>query len=82
MFEDFEKEIVEKIEQKLCEQEEQITHQESTLALRENTIENLLVACDDNDQYSRRNCLRINGIATEKDKEDSVLKKLKACYEQ
>ena len=51
-----------------------------TLALRENIIEKLVMACDDNEQYSRR----INGIDKENGgKKDniSVINKLTECYE-
>ena len=37
-----------------------------------------MIACNDNEQYYRRSCLRINGIETVKGKEDNsaVLNKL------
>ena len=47
-------------------------------------IEKLIVACDDNEQYSRRSCLRINGIKKENGKKEDniyVINKLKECYE-
>ena len=85
MFDEFKVEVIDKFEQKLNNQEDRIVKLESTLALRENTIEKLLVACDNNEQYSRRSCLRINGIETEKEqKEDnkSVIDKVKVCYDK
>ena len=84
MFEAFKLEVIEKFEERLNKQEEKFTELESTLALRENIIEKLIVACDDNEQYSRRSCLRINGIEKENGKKEdniSVINKLKECYE-
>lgn len=84
MLENFKVEVVEKFEERLNKQEEKIAELESTLALRDNVIEKLTVACDDNEQYSRRSCLRINGIQRENGREDnnSVINKLKECYKK
>ena len=78
MLEKFKGEIVEKFELKLREQEKKICELESTLELRHNIIDKLMIACDDNEQYPRRSCLRINGIETVEGKEDNsaVLNKL------
>ena len=41
-----------------------------------------LIKCDDNEQYSRRNCLRIHGIESKKnEKIDDVWQKVTDCYE-
>ena len=84
MLEKFKGEIVEKFELKLREQEKKICELESTLELRQNIIDKLMIACDDNEQYSRRSCLRINGIETVEGKEDNsaVLNKLESCYKE
>ena len=62
----FKSEVVTKLEEIGTEHENRITCLESTLALRQNTIDVLLseleVKADDNEQYSRRSCLRIHGI--------------------
>ena len=52
---------------------------EERVLFRENTINQLLMKCDDNEQYSRRNCLRIHGI--ESKKIDDVWQKVKECYQ-
>ena len=62
----FKREVISKFEETITEQEKRITRLKSTLALRENTIDVLLlskleVKADDNEQYSRRSCLRIHG---------------------
>ena len=69
MFEAFKVEVIENFEERLNNQEERISEGESTLALLENVIKRLIVACDDNEQYSRRSCLRINGIENENGKQ-------------
>ena len=55
-----------KFEQKISEQAKRITELESTLVLRQKTVdallENVEIKIDNNEQYSRRDCLRIHGI--------------------
>ena len=64
--ETFEKNMVERFEKRFTEQEDRITKLEATLALRQNTVDKLLEKmesrCDNNEQYTRRSCLRIHGI--------------------
>ena len=63
----FKSEVVTKFEEIVTEHENRITCLEATLALRKNTMDVLLseleVKADDNEQYSRRSCLRIHGIS-------------------
>ena len=40
------------------EQKRKINELEERVPFKENTINQLLIKCDDNEQYSRRNCLR------------------------
>ena len=79
-FNQFEEEIISKFKTQISEQEERIIVLESSLALRQNTIDVLLdkieIKCDNNEQYSRRSCLRIHGIEW-KDREDD--KKYRRC---
>ena len=43
---------------------------------------NLLIKCDDNEQYSRRSCLRIHGIVTNSNEEsEDVIGKVRECYD-
>ena len=54
---------------------------ESIIIIHENTIDQLLVKCDDNEQYSRRSCLRIHGVEVkENEDEDGVMNVLEDCY--
>ena len=75
-----EKEITSKFEKKIMEQDGRIIQLESVLALRQNTIDKLLdkldTKCDDNEQYSRRSCIRIHGIEWNKDDKDENVKNI------
>lgn len=77
---------IKSLEEKFVEKDRQINEQsrkieelESNLAISKNTIEKIHIKCDDNEQYSRRQCLRIYGLPLEK-KED-MNDKIKGCYE-
>ena len=50
-----------KFDKKISEQNGKIEKLESIISIHENTTDQLLVKCDDNEQYSRRSCLRIHG---------------------
>ena len=53
----------------------------SIISIYENTIDQLLVKCNDNEQYSRRSCLRIHGVEVkEKEGKDDVMNTLEQCY--
>ena len=62
MFQKLKEEVVTKFEQRLIEQNKKTDELEERVSYRENTINQLLIKYDDNEQYSRRNCLRIHGI--------------------
>ena len=82
MFQKLKKEIVTKFDEKFIEQNKKIDGLEKWVSFQENIINQLLIKCDDNEQYSRRNCLRIHGIeSTKHEKIDDVWKKVKDCYE-
>ena len=54
----------------------------SQIALKDQTIAGLMTKCDDNQQYSRRSCLRIHGIETKtKESNEDIIEKVKECYE-
>ena len=59
MFDKMEEEVISKFESKI---NDKIYDLESRVAIQEETIDNLLTNCDDNELYSRRSCLRIHGI--------------------
>ena len=68
MFETFKRSILDKLELRINEQDKKIELLESTVSLKENVIDQLLKEVeqleeksDDNEQYSRRSCVRING---------------------
>ena len=54
--------IVSKFDEKISTLNNKINVLEGKVAVQQKTIELLSVKCDDNEQYSRRNCLRIHGI--------------------
>ena len=54
----------------------------SQIALKDQTIAGLMMKCDDNQQYSRRSCLRIHGIETKtKESNEDIIEKVKERYE-
>ena len=82
MFSKFQKDVLSKIsklETKISEQDEKISVLESSIVLKENVIRKLTTKCDDNEQYSRRSCLRIHGVEY-KDGVEDVNKLVKECY--
>ena len=52
---------------------------ESKLAIKQNVIDNLEIKCDDNEQYSRRSCLRVHGLEFNSDNDEGVMKKVEKC---
>ena len=68
MFDKMKEEVISKFESKISEQNDKIYELESRVAIQEQTINNLLFKCDDNEQYSRRSCLRIHGIESNSNK--------------
>ena len=72
--------LMKKIEDKFKEQNDRIEELESKLAMKQNIIDHLEIKCDDNEQYSRRSCLRIHGLDFSSDEDEGVLKKLEKCY--
>ena len=74
-------EVISKFESKISEQNDKIYELESRVATQEQTINNLLTKCDDNEQYSRRSCLRIHGIeSNSNEKNEDVIEKIRECY--
>ena len=74
-------EIKKKFDEKISEQNAKIEKLESIITIHENTTDQLLVKCDYNEQYSRRNCLPINGVeGKENEDEDGTINVLEDCY--
>ena len=71
--------LMKKIEDKFNEQNTRIEELESKLAIKQNIIDNLEIKCDDNEQYSRRSCLRVHGLDFSSDEDESVMKKVGKC---
>ena len=92
MFENFTSKVVAKLEKRLDEQEQLINLQkskleelESRLSLRQNIIEKLVnkseIKTDDLEQYSRRSCLRVNGVEVVEG-EENINETIEKCYDQ
>ena len=58
----FKESIISKFEDKLREQNLKIRELEFKIHSQENAFKKLEIISDDNEQYSRRSCLRIHGI--------------------
>ena len=77
MFDKMKEEVISKFESEISEQNDKIYELESRVAIQEKTINNLLTKCDDNEQYSRRSCLRIHGIeSNSNEKNEDVIEKI------
>ena len=83
MFKKLKEEIISKFEEKFDEQNRKIDELEGKTAIQVNTIDQLIIKCDDNEQYGGRNCLRIHGIECSDDERNhNVLQRVKECYEE
>ena len=83
MFKKLKEEIISKFEEKFDEQNRKIDELEGKIAIEANTLDQLIIKCDDNEQYSRRSCLRIHGIeCSDDERNDNVLQRVKECYEE
>ena len=81
LFNKLKDEVMKKFDEKISEQNAKIEKLESIITIHENTIDQLLVKCDDNEQYSRRSWLRIHGVEVkENEDEDGVMNVLEDCY--
>ena len=81
LFNKLKDEIMKKFNKKISEQNAKIEKLESIITIHENTIDQLLVKCDDNEQYSKRSCLRIHRVEVkENEDEDGAMNVLEDCY--
>ena len=72
--------LLKKLDEKISEQNAKIEKLESIISIHENTIDQLLVKCEDNEQYSRRSCLRIHGKKRKgKKSEGDAMNMLEQC---
>ena len=67
------------LEDRSLKVDQKIEVMEAQLALRDNTIELLKKSCDDQEQYSRRNCLRFIGIPLGQDEDKDVRSTVRQC---
>ena len=83
MFKKLKEEIISKFEEKFDEQNRKIDELEGKIAIQANTIDQLIIKYDGNEQYNRRSCLRIHGIeCSDDERNDNVLQRVKECYEE
>ena len=83
MFKKLKEKIISKFEEKFDEQKRKIDELEGKIATQANKVDQLIVKCDNNEQYSRRSCLRIHGIeCSDDERNDNVLQWVKECYEE
>ena len=81
LFNKLKNDLLKKFDETISEQNTKIEKLESIISNHENTIDQLLVKCDDNEQYSRRIGLRIHGVEVkEKESEDDVINTLGQWY--
>ena len=52
---------------------------ESKLAVKQTAIDNLVIKCDNNEQYSKGSCVHIHGLDFKSD-EDDAMEKVARCY--
>ena len=88
MFEDLKRDVLSKLEERISNQDNRIEQLEAELKVSKN-VNDLLAAkckateikCDDNEQYSRRTCLRIHGVKISDDaRSENVMNLVKECY--
>ena len=75
----FKEEIISKFEDKLREQNLKIQELESKIHSQENAFKEFERISDDNEQYSRRSCLRIHGIEFKEGDSGDVIEELENC---
>ena len=68
-------------DEKFTEKNAKIGKLKPIIPAHKSTINQLLVKCYDNEQYSRRRCLSIHGVEVkDKESEDDVMNTLEKCY--
>ena len=82
IFKKLKEEIISKFEEKFDEQNRKIDVLEGKIAIQANTIDQLIIKRDDNEQYSRRSCLRIQGIECSDDEKNVLLQRVRECYKE
>ena len=78
----FQEKIVKRFEEKLDEQNAKIIELQSKIAIQDNAPQRLEIKCDDNEQYSRRSCIRIHGVQYNENDDISVINKVEQCCDE
>ena len=78
----FQEKIVKRFEEKLDEQNAKIIELQSKIAIQDNALQRLEIKCDDNEQYSRRSCIRIHGVQYNENDDISVTNKVEQCCDE
>ena len=78
----FQEKIVKRFEEKLDEQNAKIIELQSKIAIQDNALQGLEIKCDDNEQYSRRSCIRIHGVQYNENDGISVINKVEQCCDK
>ena len=78
----FQEKIVKRFEEKLDEQNAKIIELQSKIAIQDNALQRLEIKCDDNEQYSRRSCIRIHGVQYNENDDISVINKVEQCCDE
>ena len=80
MLKKLKEETISKFEEKLDKQNRKIDELGGKTAVQADTIDQLIIKCDDNEQYSRYSCLRIHGTeCSDDDRNDNILQRVKEC---
>ena len=81
MFGKLKDEVIERFEEKFTVQNQKIVDLEEKIGLQEKKIENLSIKCDDNEQYSRRYCLRMPDLKYDKNENQiDTVSKFSECF--
>ena len=78
----FQEKIVKRFEEKLDEQNAKIIELQSKIVIQDNALQGLEIKCDDNEQYSRRSCIRIHGVQYNENDGISVINKVEQCCDK
>ena len=83
IFGKFKEEIIERFEEKFTAQNQKIVDLEEKIAHQDKKIESLSIKCDNNEQYSRRYCLRMHGLKYDKNEnQNDIVSKFSECFSE
>ena len=75
------KKIIKRFEEKFPAENQKIVDLEEKISLQEKTIKNLSIKRDENDQCSRRYCIRMQGLKYDKNERQSdIVSKISECF--